>query len=122
MTLAVQSLVLVVLMVCGAVAAVPLLLARPGARLTPALRVAPSSPSIWLVESQSGQWFINGSEVARANLPRLLRRQDHGPLVRYLPSDALPLARVSTSLRWLRSLAPGAVVLELPPTGMAGRR
>lgn len=122
MTLAVQSLVMVVLMVCGAATAVPILLARPGARLTPALRVTPASPSIWLVESQSGQWFFDGSLVARTDLPSLLKRRDHIPLVRYLPSDALPLARVSTSLRWLRSLAPGAVVLELPSPGMAGPR
>jgi hypothetical protein len=116
MTLALQSLLMTVMVVVGTVALLPLLLResrpQPGTPLTSRLRPG----ALWIVETPGGQWYLNGQPQSRRDLERLLRRQGRGPMVHYLPSDAVPLGTVTRSLRWLRTLAPGAVVLELPPS------
>ena len=115
MKLAFQSLLMAVLVVCGAVVVIPIRLMRPDPSLSPALRSGLHQPGIWVVESLKGQWFVNGVLHAKADLVALLKEQGQNQMIHYLPSDALPLQRVTTSLQWLRSLAPNAVVLELPP-------
>lgn len=114
MTLAFQSLLMVVLVVCGSVAVIPLWMVSPKPSPSPALRLGLRQPGFWVVESITGQWFVNGTFHAKADLVALVREQGQSHLVHYLPSDALPMQRVTTSLQWLRSLAPNAVVLELP--------
>jgi hypothetical protein len=115
MTLAFQSLLMAVLVVCGAVVVIPIRMLNPDPSLSPALRSGLHQPGLWVVESLKGQWFINGSLRAKADLVAVLKEQGQNQMIHYLPSDALPLQRVATSLQWLRSLAPNAVVLELPP-------
>lgn len=115
MTLAFQSLVLAVLVVCGSVAMLPLQLISPSATLSRPLRPGLRHPGLRVVESPKGQWFVNGSPHRQNELVGLIRDQGQDRLIHYLPSDALPLQRVTRSLRWLRSLAPNAVVLEPPP-------
>ncbi|MFM7465625.1 MAG: hypothetical protein ACKO28_09190 [Cyanobium sp.] len=115
MNLAFQSLLMLLLLVCGAVVVLPYWLFRPDPSLSPPLRLGLKQPGIWVVESGKDQWFVNGALHAKADLAALLKEQSQKQLVHYLPSDALPLQRVTTSVQWLRSLAPNAVVLELPP-------
>lgn len=115
MTLAFQSMLMLVLLVSGAVAVVPAVLRPSRPQLSPALRADRASPALWLVETPQGQWMIHGAPHSPREVERLLRRRAPQQLVHYLPSDALPFGRVSRSLRWLRGLAPAAVVLELPP-------
>lgn len=115
MTLAFQSMLMLVLVVCGAVVLLPLRLLSPAPTLSPPLRSGLNQQGIWLVESLKGQWFLNGVLHAKGDLVALIKEQGQNQLIHYLPSDALPLQRVTTSLQWLRSLAPNAVVLELPP-------
>lgn len=115
MTLAFQAMVMMVLAICGAVAAVPTLLTRPDPKLSPPLRVGLERTGLWIVESPKDLWFVNGLRSSRADLEKLFTRKQSNQMIHYLPSDALSLDHVSRSLRWLRSLAPGAVVLELPP-------
>ena len=115
MTLAFQSLLMAVLVVCGAVVVIPIRMLNPDPSLSPAPRSGLHQPGLWVVESLKGQWFINGSLRAKADVVAVLKEQGQDQMIHYLPSDALPLQRVATSLQWLRSLAPNAVVLELPP-------
>lgn len=115
MSLAFQSLLSTVLMVCGAVAFLPMLWLKPQPHVSPPLRAGLQRPGIWLVENPKGQWFWNGAPQSKRDLAALLRRQGRKPLIHYLPSDALPLENVASSLTWLRSLVPGTVVLDFPP-------
>jgi hypothetical protein len=117
MTLAFQSLLMLVLLVCGAVVVIPFRLLRPDPSHSPPLRLGLNQPGLWVVESGKDQWFVNGALRAKGDLASLLKEQGQKKLIHYLPSDALPLERVTTSLQWLRTLAPNAVVLELPPQG-----
>lgn len=121
MTLAFQSMVMLVLLVCGAVAVLPALLMPSAPRVTPALRLGLKQPGLWIVENPKGQWFVNGYPQSSSTLVRLVQSQGRSQMIHYLPSDTLQLQKVMLSLRWLRSLAPGSVVLELPPTTWPSR-
>lgn len=121
MTLAFQSMVMLVLLVCGSVGVIPVLLLQPNPRLSPPLRQGLQGPGLWLVENPKGQWFLHGDPLSRLDLTKLVQRQGRQQIIHYLPSDALQMEKVSTSLRWLRSLAPGSVVLELPPVSRPSR-
>jgi hypothetical protein len=115
MTLAFQSLLMIVLLISTAVSILPILL-REVVPLSPTpLRAGLRQQGLWIVQSFEERWYINGKLTSRRDLERKLQRQPVQAIVHYLPSNALPLESVSRSLRWLRSLAPGAVVLELPP-------
>lgn len=104
-----------VLLVCGAAAFSPLILFSSQPRNSPPLRPGLQRPGFWIVESSKGEWFVNGTRQSRSDISRFVRRHGRSWMMHYLPSNALPLEKVSLSLRWLRSLAPGSVVLELPP-------
>ncbi|MFN9546056.1 MAG: hypothetical protein ACK6AD_03150 [Cyanobacteriota bacterium] len=121
MTLAFQSLLMMVLLVTGTVAVVPFVLRESRPLPSPTLRAGLGPAALWLVESAQGKWSLNGTPHTPQELERLLPTRARSRLVHYLPSDALPLARVSRSLRWLRDLAPASVVLELPPGSRPSR-
>jgi hypothetical protein len=115
MTLAFQSLLMMVLLVTVTVALLPGILRESRPKPSPPLLSASGHGGLWIVETPKGRWYSNGTLHSRADLEDLVRRHRSGGRIHYLPSDALPVERVTSSLRWLRSLAPGAVVLELPP-------
>lgn len=115
MTLAFQSMLLSVLLVCAAIAALPLQLFTVEPRLSSPLRPALSQPGVWVVENPRGQWFVNGALRSKDHVGSMLKKEGSTQVVHYLPSDALQLSQIKMSLRWLRSLAPNAVVLELAP-------
>ncbi len=117
MNLAFQSLLMLVLVVSGTVAVLPLALQRPAPAPFHSSSPAPvnGDAALWLVESPHGHWRVNGALLSATDLGRLLQRRSRQQRVHYLPSDALSFARVSRSMRWLRAHSPGAVVLELPP-------
>ncbi len=116
MSLAYQSLFISVLIVVGVVSSLPLFLREMYPPRSPVpLRSGLRRPGLWIVESLEGHWYINGQLKSRLDLERTLQRQSRQELVHYLPSNALSLEAVSRSMRWLRTLAPGSVVLELPP-------
>jgi hypothetical protein len=117
MNLAYQSLLMLVLLVTGTVAVLPLSLRGT---VPPTLRSQAPAPvyrgtPLWLVESPNGQWRVNGDLVSSKDVGRLLQRRSRQQRVHYLPSDALPFERVSRSMRWLKTHSPASVVLELPP-------
>jgi hypothetical protein len=114
MSLAPLALHLLVLLVTGTVAWMPFALRESSHQVAPAPRSRSSAPDLWVVESPRRGWLIDGGSRSAADLERLLRRQPPPRRVRYLPSDALPFARVSRSLRWLRDRTAAPVVLELP--------
>lgn len=114
MTLAFQSVLMMVVLLTGTVALLPGLLQESSPQPSPALRPGLGRVGLWIVETPKGRWYLNGSPQSRVDLERLLRRQNGRQMIHYLPSDALPFEQVTKSLRWLRGLAPGAVVLELP--------
>lgn len=115
MTLAFQALLLLVLLVCGTVWSVAVSFGQASPRLSSPLRNDLQPPGLWIVENPRGEWFVQGAWKSRADLSKLLQKQGRNQKIHYLPSDALQWQRVARSLRWLRSQAPGAVVLELPP-------
>lgn len=121
MTLAFQSLIMMVLLVTGTVALLPVVLRDSVPRSTPSPRSGLRQPAMRIVETPGGQWYVNGALVPRGQLARLLRGQGGRAAAAYLPSDALPLGRVARSLHWLRSLAPGSVLLDLAPEARSRR-
>ena len=116
MNLMLQSLVALTLLTCGAVAAVPLVVARPepvAADADGSLAVA--EESLRVVEAPGGRWFLNGDPISQAALTGLLRQQGATHPVRYLPSAALGVGAVAHSLRWLRRSGAAGAVLTIPP-------
>ncbi|MFN5116676.1 MAG: hypothetical protein ACK5FE_08125 [Cyanobacteriota bacterium] len=114
MSLALQSLVGLTLLVCGAAAVLPEFwqVREPRFRDVPD-QVATQIP-LRIVRAPADRWFLNGDPIGRTRLEELLQRQESVG-VRFLPSSALSMAEVASSLSWLRSFRAGAVVLELPP-------
>jgi hypothetical protein len=113
MNLSLLSLVGLTLLLCGGVAAVPTVV-RQG---EPRSRPQPPGPplqELWIVQAPGDRWFLAGRPIRRADLGRSLRRAGEAR-VQFLPSAALPLGEVSTSLAWLRSQGSLAVQLALPP-------
>ncbi|MFN7631404.1 MAG: hypothetical protein ACK5Q7_02975 [Cyanobacteriota bacterium] len=115
MSIAFQCLLMMVLLVSGSVAFFPLQLLQPEPRRSATLPSGLQRSSLWIVENPKGQWFVNGAPHTLQDLQGLLQRARPQSTIRYLPSDALPLERVTRSLQKLRSLAPGSVVLDLVP-------
>ncbi|MCX5969368.1 MAG: hypothetical protein NTV57_17425 [Cyanobacteria bacterium] len=115
MSLALQCLVGLTLLVCGAVAALPEL-ARDRIPRSRALQSSHGGASLWLVQAPAQRWYLAGQPIETGRLAALLRHQGGRAAVHYLPSAALPIGEISSSLRWLRSLGSGPVLLELPPS------
>jgi hypothetical protein len=114
MSLALQCLVGLTLLVCGVVAALPEIARERIPRSRPLLS-SDRGTSLWLVEAPGKRWYLGGQAIDTLRHAALLRHQGGKVAVRYLPSAALPIGDISTSLRWLRSLGSGPVLLELPP-------
>jgi len=115
MTLMLQSLVVLTLLTCGGVAAVPVVVGRPepvAADADASLDVA--GESLRVVEAPGGRWFLNGDPIGRDALADLMRQQGATQPVRYLPSAALGLGQVADSLAWLRRSGAAAAVLAIP--------
>ena len=117
MSLALQSLVYLTLIVCGAVAAMPLVVGGP----EPVAEEGNDADSIppetlRVVESPGGRWFLNGEPITRSSLGNLLRQQVPEPRVQYFPSSALAMGQVGRSLIWLRRNGADGAVLAMPPS------
>jgi hypothetical protein len=117
MSLALHSLTLLVLLVTGTVALMPAALRESHPHRSPLPGSGVAGDGLWIVESPREGWLFRGSRLSAKDVERLLRRQEMPQRVHYLPSNALPFARVSRSLRWLRGLTTAPVVLELSPGG-----
>ncbi len=105
------------LLVLTASAGLPELLGHP----QPRARTLPASsrgPSLLVVRSASGDWYLGGQPISATRLARQLGAVvgSSGTVVRFLPSAALPTGRVSQSLAWLRRQGPSTVLVELPAT------
>lgn len=114
MTLALQCLVGLTLLVCGAVAAVPEIWPARTPQARPSIS-AGGAPPLWIVRSAGDRWYLNGDAIPRSRLASLLRSHPEASDIRFLPSAALSLGDVAESLGWLRSLSSDPVVLELAP-------
>ena len=108
------SLVIVNLLLCGGVAAVPQLVRDIEPRSRPQPLNAPMQ-ELWIVQAPTGRWFLAGQPISRAELGRRLQRAGEAAQVQFLPSAALPLGDVSASLAWLRRQGKAPVLLALPP-------
>lgn len=114
MSLALQCLVGLTLLVCGAVAALPEVWPARAPRPRPAL-AAGGTPPLRIVQGPGDRWYLNGDPIPRPRLASLLRGHGAASDIRFLPSAALSLQEVTESLAWLRGLSPDRVVLELAP-------
>lgn len=101
------------LLCLAAVAALPLVLSQPEPR-TSAEALRRRSPML-VVRSGKGEWFLNGRPVSATGLVSTLRSNTAEGSVRFLPSGALTMDRVSASLAWLRRNSRQPVMLELAP-------
>ena len=117
--LLITPLVAAVLVVLAAVAALPtLLLASPAPQPRDRGPQALAGPSLHLVRSGRGVWFVNGQPMAESSLARLLQQQRGvASELRFLTSGQLPAASVSASLAWLRQQSGRPVALDLPAGG-----
>jgi hypothetical protein len=113
MSLALQSLVVLTLLVCAGVASLPLITGAAAPRPDPGMPPG-SAPALRVVEAPGGRWFLNGDPIGRGALADLLRQQGATQPVRYLPSAALGVGQVARSLAWLRRSGAAAAVLAIP--------
>lgn len=111
--LVMPALVTLTLLVCGGVALVPDLWRERAPRVRQPPATASLVKPIWLVRGGNGRWYLNGDPISDTDLARRLARNGGGE-VHLLVSSQLSSVEASRSLRWLRSLGGGAVVLELP--------
>ena len=103
------------LVVTGAVAALPEVVAERQPRQRPFPSLPVDAELLRIVQAPGDRWYLNGAPIARSQLAERLGRGARRRQVRFLPSAALPMATVGASLRWLRHKTPGAVALELLP-------
>ena len=102
------------LLVCGAVAALPAIVRERIPHQRPLASIQ-GRDSLWVVEAPGPRWYLGGQPIEPVRLAALVRREGDRAAVNYLPSAALPIGEIAGSLRWLRSLGSGPVLLELPP-------
>jgi len=114
MTLAFPCMLGLTLLVCGAVAALPAIVRERIPQQRPLASVQVGA-SLWVVEAPGPRWYLGGQPIESVRLAALVRREGDRAAVHYLPSAALPIGEMASSLRWLRSLGSGPVLLELPP-------
>jgi|688.fasta_scaffold169550_2 hypothetical protein len=117
MNYAVPSLVALTLLVCGAVASLPLLVTRTVPKSQPPLAASPLVTHHWIVEAPGDRWFVDGDPISRLDLANRLRLDGEQRLQHFLPSASLSMGEVKRSLQWLRSLSPNPVLLNLPEGG-----
>jgi len=117
MSFAVPSLVALTLLVCGAVASMPLLVTRMVPKSLAPLTEQPLGSPHWIVEAPGDRWFVDGDPISRLDLANRLRQDGDQGLQHFLPSAALSIGEVKRSLQWLRSLSRHPVLLDLPEGG-----
>lgn len=112
---ALSCLVGLTMLIGGVTAAVPVVLRErePRQRTMPALPAGVER--LRLVQAPGDRWFLNGEPIGRPALAERLQRSRSAKELRYLPSAALPMGTVTSSLGWLRQLGDHAVLLELLP-------
>jgi hypothetical protein len=114
MSYAVPSLVALTLMVCGAVASLPLLVTKTVPKSQPPFAAENLGSPHWIVEAPGDRWFVDGDPISRSDLAHRLRLDGEQGLQHFLPSASLSMGEVKRSLQWLRSLSPHPVLLDLP--------
>jgi hypothetical protein len=112
-TYAIPSLVGVILLLCGSVAALADLARDRQPMVRPQAAQAFASV-LWVVQAGDGRWFVNGEPVSGSRLPRVLEAQPSRAEIRFLPAATLPLGQVARSLAQLRSISTRPVALALP--------
>ena len=112
MTLALQCLVGLTLVVGGAIAALPDLMQQRQPRSLPPVALTSGEP-LWVVQGGDEHWFINGIPLDTTAMAQVLRHQTLANDIRFLPSAALSLGQVTSSLAWLRRQSTHPVALEL---------
>lgn len=100
------------LLICGAVAGLPLLLQERKPRMV-ALQATAGSP-LWVVRDLKGRWHLNGEPLPAPALARTLAQMHRRRPVHFLPAAGMPVAEVKQSLGWLRHQAGPVVMLPLP--------
>jgi len=118
MSLALQSLVVLTLLVCAGVASLPLITGAAAPRPDPGMPPG-SAPALRVVEAPGGRWYLDGEPIARTALASLLGSATPPRPVEFLPSAALGVGDVAASLRWLRRVGDGGAVLVLPSRAAA---
>jgi len=73
----------------------------------------PGAVPVVLVRNASGQWYVDGVRVDPQTLERRLAVRGASLVIRFLPSQHLSTADVTSSLAWLRRRTTGPVQLEL---------
>jgi hypothetical protein len=117
MSYAVPSLVALTLLICAAVASMPLVVTRTVPKSQPPLAAEPLGSPHWIVEAPGDRWFVDGAPISRLELANRLRLDPEQGLQHFLPSAALSMGDVKRSLQWLRSLSANPVSLDLPERG-----
>jgi hypothetical protein len=117
MSFAVPSLVALTLLVCGAVASLPLVVLRTVPKSQPPLAEQPLGSPHWIVEAPGDRWFVDGDAISRRDLANRLHQDGDQGLQHFLPSAALSMGDVKRSLQWLRHLSAHPVLLDLPGEG-----
>ena len=115
MTPALPWLAALAVLVMGAVASVPAVVAERKPRQRPVPAHPADAEVLRVVQGPGDRWVLNGIPIQRAALAERLGRGPRPRQVRFLPSAALPMASVGAALRWLRRETPGPVSLELLP-------
>ncbi len=117
MSNALASLVALTLLVCGAVASLPVLVTRTIPNSQPPLSEQPLGSPHWIVEAPDDRWFVDGDPISRVDLANRLSQDGDQGLQHFLPSASLSMGQVKRSLQWLRSLSRHPVLLDLPDGG-----
>lgn len=115
MSFALSCLVALTLLVGGVTATLPGVVREREPRQRPRTALPAGAELVRLVQTPGDRWFINGEPIGRQALADRLRRRPAARELRYLPSAALPMGMVSSSLAWLRRLGEHTVLLELLP-------
>ena len=74
MSLAIQSLVGLTLLICGAVTALPEIAHERRPRSQPLARVQ-GGAALWLVQAPGQRWYLGGQAIESGRLASLVRRQ-----------------------------------------------
>jgi hypothetical protein len=113
--LALCCLVGLTMLIGGITAAVPVVVREREPQQRNRAPLPAEAERLRLVQAPGDRWFLNGEPISRPALAERLQRSPAAKELRYLPSAALPMGTVTSSLGWLRQLGDHAVLLELLP-------
>lgn len=115
MNLALSCLAGLTVLIGGITAAVPVMLREREPQQRNRAALPAEAERLRLVQAPGDRWFLNGEPIGRSTLAERLQRSPRAKELRYLPSAALPMGTVTSSLAWLRQHGDHAVLLELLP-------